>query len=95
MLSQSDYLKKRRVATILKEQTKLQPILDSSLYTVCKEYGIIKKINVLDNITDLCPTFITCNNTQNRDNRKPMIKRMVTFHPIYVKDRNAKNNCCN
>ena len=96
MLSQSDFLKKKRMVTILKEQTKLPPVLDSALYTLCMEYGIVKKIQTLEKVPvlDNCPDFLTCINTNTRVNRKPMIKRMVTFHPIYVKDRHLIKLCC-
>ena len=92
MLSQSDYFKKKHMVTVLNEQTKLPPILDSAL---CVEYGIIKKIQTIDKIIDdTCPTFLTCNNTNQRVNRKQIIKRMTSFRPGYVKDRYLKDICC-
>ena len=89
-------LKKKHMVTVLKEQTKLPPILDSALYTLCMEYGIIKKIQTIDKIIidDACPTFLTCNNTNQRVNRKQIIKRMTSFRPGYVKDPYLKNVCC-
>ena len=92
MLSQSEYLKKKHMVTILKEQTKLPPILNSSLYTLCMEYGIVKKINNIKD--DHCPHFITCTKTNERVNRIQKIKRMTSFQPGYVKDRHLKYLCC-
>ena len=95
MLSQSEYLKKKHMVIILKEQTKLPPIFDSAFYTLCIEYGIVKKIKNMDQIIDdKCPDFITCTKTNERLNRKQMIKRMTGFQPSYVKDRHLKYLCC-
>ena len=83
------------MVTVLKEQTKLSPILDSSLYTLCMEYGVVKKIQVIDKVSDdHCPNFIVCKNTNDRVNRKRLIKRMVSFQPGYVKDRHLVKLCC-
>lgn len=92
MISQSDYMKKKRMITVLKEQTKFSSILDSSLYTLCIEYGIEKKIT--NNTNDNCPDFITCNKTNQRINRKQHIKQMTQYQPGYVKDPYLKYNCC-
>ena len=43
-MSQSDYLKRLKLNTVLKEQTKLQPVLNSANYTLFKEYNIVTTV---------------------------------------------------
>lgn len=98
-MSQSDYLKYKRVATELKIN-KLDPIFKPEDYVSYKEFSLENQIVntklrynqlVLPNkkiIFDIekttlsCPTFITCNNTNMRTNRKLLLKPQMSVNPL-------------
>lgn len=53
-MSQSDYIKHLKLSRVLKEQTELNPVLDSAEYTLYKEYMIT---NIVKNTTSLYGKF--------------------------------------
>ena len=97
-MSQSDYLKYKRISTELKIN-KLDPIFHPNDYLSYKEFSlensiINEKINynqlilpnknmVFNMEKNICPlTFNTCKNTDVRTNRKPLLKSQITPSPL-------------
>ena len=89
-MSQHDYLIKKKLGTILKEQNKLENVMSSDLYTKFKTMGVSEEvINTIPRYGQLmmdlsrnndCAHFILCKNTNERPNRvltmtDPMGKR--------------------
>ena len=50
-MSQSDYLKQKRTANILKDQSKLSPIL------LANDYATFKSFSIANSISDSSPTY--------------------------------------
>lgn len=81
MLSQSDYINRKRIVSQIQNQNEFPPVLDSSLYTVSKSNSISSSItnslitpsqlfqNLELNLSDDCGKFIVCMDTNNRPNR--------------------------
>jgi hypothetical protein len=82
-MSQSDYLKNKKIATILKEQADLDSVLSADLYTSFKTKGTLialKNTNTIPTYGQLtpeittttsdCNTFILDKLTNTRPNRK-------------------------
>jgi hypothetical protein len=99
-MSQSDYLQRKKMGTLLVpgNQSKMQKTLDSTDYTLFKQYSlentIVNTSNTYNQMTrpntstifgmevsmsDQCPAFETCRNTQDRANRS--ITDPVAFNP--------------
>ena len=106
-MSQSDYILHKRLTVELKNQYELNPVLDSALYTLSKQYSVSNLI-VNNNITYnqlaspilpnyiIDPTFIINKNTNNRPNRIQSINTMFNFQQTYIKQkiRHKTFNCC-
>jgi hypothetical protein len=103
-MSQSDYIKHKKITNELKNQKELPNVLTSHFYTRCLQYGIeseiIKNDIVFGPIAPLqkengCPIFILCTNTQERPNRQRGYKTMTmtSFIPLFVKEKKPKI-CC-
>jgi hypothetical protein len=103
-MSQSDYIKHKKITNELKYQKVLPKVLTSHFYTRCVQYAIeseiIKEDIIFGPIAPIkkengCPIFIMCSNTENRPNRQNKYKtmRMVSYFPSYVKDNKPKI-CC-
>jgi hypothetical protein len=96
-MSQGEYLKRKNIIYQLEDQSVLPAVLSSKFYTQCIQYTIQNEI-INENIRfgqvttivkeDLCPKFILCQNTNERPNRKLIIRPMTTFLPMFIKDRN-------
>jgi hypothetical protein len=94
-MSQSDHIKRLRLATELKEQTPADfpPVLGSRDYTVFKEYAVINSVKNTAPLygdlslgptdvaldTSYCPVFIAGFNTNQRPNR--VLMSSVYFTP--------------
>jgi hypothetical protein len=101
-MSQGDYLIRKKIIHQLEDQSILPAVLSSKFYTQCIQYTIQNEI-INENIRfgqdttivkeDLCPKFILCQNTNERPNRKRIIRPMTTLLPTFVKDRNP-TICC-
>jgi hypothetical protein len=115
-MSQSDYIKYKRVGTQLRidsSYNKLPPVLAPQQYIDFKQYALensIKSTNLvysnltpsgeyynvfgMNKATTKCPSFLVCNNTQNRPNRQAMstVYYTPTPQPLTIKDmKNAAN----
>jgi hypothetical protein len=110
-MSQSDYIKRKRVATELKAQTKLQPVIESGQYVDFKEFTLqntiysnklqYQKILPLNGInvfgiqlatTQNCPTFIICEGTNSRVNRRPLLGVQSASTSLRLKPKHATIN---
>jgi len=114
-MSQSDYIKYKRVATELKNTKEVLPVFESQDYTEYKEFSLENNITNtktlynqlippgkkiifdMEKTTNSCPTFIICQNTNQRPNRVPMSKVYFTPIPIpsYVKQPYYSKTACN
>jgi len=121
-MSQSDYLKYKKTATVLKDVSGVPAILESQDYTSYKRYSLGNSINntkksfdqlvpsgsklifeIERSNTASCPTFVLCNNTDQRFNRE----KVTTFYdtteglpfvnplPQYVKQPTWAKTACN
>ena len=100
-MSQGDYIRYKRVANELVEQSKLAPVLYSSQYTNYKEFKIENTVfnnnptyvnlnqtnaSVVFGITRRnaasCPSFILCNGTNARPNRKVLMGVQSDAQPL-------------
>ena len=93
-MSQSDYIKRKKIVFELQRQKELKPILDSSFYTSSKAYSIERDIsNTIITYSQLiplklenkCAKFITCSNTNLRPNRMTFERRMINNYKPFVK----------
>ena len=93
-MSQSDYIKRKKIVFELQRQKELKPILDSSFYTSSKAYSIERDIsNTIITYSQLiplkvenkCEKFITCSNTNLRPNRMTFERRMINDYRPFVK----------
>lgn len=82
-MSQSDYIKSKRMHLILQDQIKLAPILSSSFYTESVSYEVDD--HKLFHSTGCVSSFIVCNNTDKRINRMQSLPCMNKYFPIKVK----------
>ena len=85
-MSQSDYIKNKKIVLQLQNQNEFKPVLDSSFYTLNRGHSIASDIsNTVLNYSQLipakvpsdCQKFITCSNTNSRPNRIMYERRMV------------------
>jgi hypothetical protein len=95
-MSQSDYIKNKKIVLQLQKQSEIKPILDSSFYTLSKAHSIELDIsNTILTYSQLtpakaeskCEKFITCSNTNLRPNRMTFVRRMVNDYKPFVKQQ--------
>lgn len=96
-MSQSDYIKNKKIIFQLQRQKELKPILDSSFYTLSKAHSIERDISntiitysqlaLLPKVDTECDKFITCSNTNLRPNRMTFERRMVNDYKPFRKHR--------
>lgn len=110
-MSQSDYIKRKRVATELNAQTKLHPVIESGQYVDFKEFALqntissdklqYQKISPLNGInvfgiqlatTQNCPTFIICEGTNYRVNRRPLLGMQSASMPLRLTPKHTTIN---
>ena len=95
-MSQSDYLNKKKITLQLQKQNEFTPVLNSSLYTLCKAHSISRDIsntlitqNQLSAQPDIsnCSKFIVCSYTNTRPNRVLRNSAMSNVVRQYVKHK--------
>ena len=84
-MSQGDYISKKKIISQILKQSKLPPILESSLYTECVSYS---QSHGLCSTTEN-PLFITNVNTNTRPNRVENISPSPLYSNVktYVKHK--------
>lgn len=91
-LSQSDYILNKKMTHKLNNQVELPAVLESGIYTQCKQYAL-ENYEVL---SDCPPIFLMCTNTNMRPNRVLMSKSMFNIPKGFIKQKSDRQcfNCC-
>jgi hypothetical protein len=101
-MSQSDYLNKKKIISLLEKQVEFPPIMSSSLYTLSKSHSVSNDISntlitrnqltIQPDISNNCSKFIVCSSTNMRPNRVLRNSAMSNVVRQYVKHK--KNEGC-